>query len=421
MDAPAARNAGILVAAKVVGYAFPLAVLPMLTRPLGPAAYGELVFATSVITFFQILADYGTQVTATRDVSMCRGDDVRTSEILSRVLVFRLLLCVAGYPLLLGFSGLQGYGGGRVLRLSLAYLITVGEALGPTWFFLGREMPLGFAVPTLVARVVTVPLIPLLVRSSADVNVAVMVLTLPWLIAGVLSLAWAVRSIEFTFTMPTWTQLRRELRRGAAAALSSAAASVNQPLSVVMLGTSASGAVLGMYGTAVTVIAAGKQVLVPLNQMAYARTSYLETSDPARTRGARNQAVRWIAAGGAAVSLGLLVAAPLVSSLLFGRAYVDTAPLIRLMAPVPLLFILGQAASTQYLFSTGRGRPVVLAMAAGNLACLAACMALIPSARATGASLGLLAGEVISAGLMLWAGLRAHRAVLPTSRPGPPR
>jgi len=420
---PIARNAGLLIAAKVAGYVFPLIMLPLLTRPLGPAAFGELAFATSLVVFFYLLTEYGSQVTATRAISMCRDDESRTSEVFTRVIAFRLLLCLVGYGLLWAYCAIQGYAGDRFLRVSLAYLIAIGEAINPSWYFMGREIPLGLTVSSLGARAITLPLIPLLVRSSGDATIAVFLVTLPWLLGGAFSLAWALRTFRFTFVRPTIRSLGAELRGGLSAALSSGAASVNQPLTVVILGGAASGFEVGTYGSAVTIIAASKQVLMPLSQLAYARTSFMEARDPERALRARTAAVLWICAGGLVVSVGLFVAAPVVTSILFGRAYASSASLIRLMSLVPFLFVAGQALSTQFLFSSGRGRAVVISMFCGNVACVGACLALVRMSGATGASLSLLLGEAVAAALMAWAGVKARgdlrRLESPGSRPGP--
>jgi PST family polysaccharide transporter len=398
----------MLIAAKVAGYVFPLVVLPLLTRPLGPAAYGELVYATSLVIFFYLLTEYGSQVTATRAISMCRDDDSRTSEIFSRVIVFRLLLCLAGYGLLWAYSAIQAYPTDRFLNLSLAYLITVGEAINPSWYFMGREIPLGLTVSSLSSRAITLPLIPLLVRSSADASIAVFLVTLPWLLGGLFSLIWALQTFRFSFVCPSIRSLAAELRGGLSAALSSGAASINQPLTVVLLGGAASGFEVGTYGSAVTIIAASKQVLMPLSQLAYARTSFMEARDPGSTLRARTKAVLWMGAGGLVVSVGLVVGAPIVTLVLFGRAFASSAQLIQLMSLVPLLFIAGQALSTQFLFSSGRGHFVVISMVCGNLACAVACLALVRVSGASGASLSLLLGEAVAASLMAWAAIKAR-------------
>jgi PST family polysaccharide transporter len=419
---PTVRSAGLLVAAKVASYVFPLVVLPILTRALGPSAYGELVFATSLISIFSLVIEYGAQVTATRAVARAREDDAKTSSIVSRVVTFRLLMCLAGYLVLFGVSTIQGYGSSRFKLLSLAYLINFGDAITLSWFFIGREIPLGLVVTSLASRVLTLPLVALLVRSSSDLEVAVFLVTLPALLGGVLALPWALRSFHFTFRRPSMRSLWSELRDGLAAALSGVAASVNQPLTVVLLGSAAAGATIGEYGTALVVVTAGKQLLMPLSQVAYARTSFLEGQSPERLVDVRTRAVLWVCAWGALASLGLLIGAPLITTVLFGKAFAGSAALIRMMSILPLLFICGQAVGTQFLFSSGRGRVVVAAMAAGNLACLGSVLLLTGRFQANGSALSLVIGEAVATGLMVWAGSLTRKdmqASVRGARPSP--
>ena len=417
---PTVRSAGLLVAAKVASYVFPLVVLPILTRALGPSAYGELVFATAMISIFSLVVEYGSPVTATRAVARARQDDAETSRIVSRVVTFRLLMCLAGYVVLLGVSTFQDYGSSRFTLLSLAYLINFGDAITLSWFFVGREAPLGLVVTSLASRALTLPIVALLVRSSADLEVAVFLVTLPALLGGALALPWALRSFHFTFQLPSMRSLWSELRDGLTATLSGVAASVNQPLTVVLLGSATVGASIGEYGTALVVVTAGKQLLMPLSQVAYARTSFLEGQTPGGLVDARTRAVLWVCAWGALASLGLLIGAPLLTTVLFGRAFAGAAVLIRIMSILPLLFICGQSVGTQFLFLAGKGRVVVAAMAAGNLACLGSVLLLTDRFQANGAAVSLVIGEAVAAGLMVWAG-NLTRKEMRTSAPGSSR
>jgi O-antigen/teichoic acid export membrane protein len=314
-------------------------------------------------------------------------------------------MCLAGYLVLFGVATIQGYGNARFRLLSLAYLINFGEAITLSWFFIGREIPIGLVVTSLASRALTLPLVAILVRSSSDLEVAVFLVTLPALLGGVLALPWALRSFHFTFQRPSMRSLWSELRDGLTATLSGVAASVNQPLTVVLLGSVAAGATVGEFGTALALVTAGKHMLMPLSQAAYARTSFLEGDAPERVIDARTRAVRWICASGAIASLGLLIGAPLLTVVLFGKAFAGSVNLIRMMSLIPLLFICGQAVGTQFLFSAGRGRVVVAAAVAGNLACLASVLFLTRQFQANGAAISLVIGEGVAAGLMVWAGL----------------
>ena len=63
-------------------------------RVLGGELFGQLVFVTDFMYYFIVLADYGFNLTATRDVSIHRDDVDKISRIYSNLMVIKLLLFI---------------------------------------------------------------------------------------------------------------------------------------------------------------------------------------------------------------------------------------------------------------------------------------------------------------------------------------
>lgn len=84
-----------LTGIQMVQYLLPLVTFPYLTRVLGPANFGKVAFAVAFITYFQLITDYGFNLSATREISINRDDPRKVSCIYSSVMVTKtILMCI---------------------------------------------------------------------------------------------------------------------------------------------------------------------------------------------------------------------------------------------------------------------------------------------------------------------------------------
>ena len=95
-----AKNTIMLFVLTFSNYLFNFITVPYQTRVLGPAVYGNLGFATSIMSYFQLLLDFGFMLSATEDISKNREDHSYVSRVLTCV-----TWCKAGL-IALSFSAL---------------------------------------------------------------------------------------------------------------------------------------------------------------------------------------------------------------------------------------------------------------------------------------------------------------------------
>ncbi|HGF9794578.1 TPA: oligosaccharide flippase family protein, partial [Klebsiella quasipneumoniae] len=66
---------------QIANYLLPLLTVPYLVRTIGIANVGLLAFAGAVCTYFQIITDFGFNLSATRQVSINRSNKSILNEI----------------------------------------------------------------------------------------------------------------------------------------------------------------------------------------------------------------------------------------------------------------------------------------------------------------------------------------------------
>lgn len=67
---------------------------------LGPVGYGGLNFSLALIQYFTLLADYGFNLSVTKQISVIRGNKEKISELFWIAMFCKLVLAILGFAVL---------------------------------------------------------------------------------------------------------------------------------------------------------------------------------------------------------------------------------------------------------------------------------------------------------------------------------
>lgn len=157
-----------LLSMQGLNYILPLLTMPYLFRVLGVEKFGLVAFALSTIMFLNVLVEYGFNLSATRDISTYSNNKKKLIEIYSTVFTVKFILIVISLIILsLLIISFDKFSNEWEL-FYLTFLVVIGNALFPIWFFQGIQEMKYISYFNLFAKLFFTIGIFTFVRSSED-------------------------------------------------------------------------------------------------------------------------------------------------------------------------------------------------------------------------------------------------------------
>jgi O-antigen/teichoic acid export membrane protein len=368
------KNIAALYVVQIASYLTPLFTLPWLTRVLGPSGFGELSFCVAVTGYFVLLADYGFNLSATRQIAVCRDDRHLRSVVFWNTMAVKAILGSIGLPLLMALTGLVTRFGEERSLLLINYLTVLGSVLTPTWYFMGCERQVVLSSITVATRLLAVPATFVLVRSAGDLQAAALIPAGLTVVGGLISLGFLIATRQVGFTGVHLSGINAAFRDGLHLFLSTAATSLYQATNTVLLGIFSGSVAVGHFSAAEKIIQACQSLITPISQSIYPRVSRLMHDSQSEAFVLVRKVLKVQGSAACLLSLGLFAFAPLIVRVLFGAQYAETITVLRWLAVVPLLVALSNVFGVQTMLAMGMNKQVArILVCAGALNVLLLC------------------------------------------------
>ena len=256
-------------------FLIPILVIPYVITKVGADGFGEISVAQVIIMFFTTIADYGFNLTATRDVSINRNNPTKLSQVFFTVFLVRLVLCAGLFlAMLLGIFCLPFLRIHSSLYL-LAFVSVLGQSILTTWLFQGIEKMNVIIYISLLARIIFVFCVLCFIKDKDDNIYFIFFSGIGNLFAGLISLLFAYRFLKLSLIIPSINEVKKELARGWHITISNLSVSIYMYINVLLLRLFTNSTIVGYYSIAEKIISIGRQVLSVYFQAIYPQVCQL--------------------------------------------------------------------------------------------------------------------------------------------------
>ncbi|MBN1789466.1 MAG: oligosaccharide flippase family protein [Bacteroidales bacterium] len=222
-------------------------VLPYLTRVLGPEKFGLIAFAQAFIEYFNVMIDYGFNLTATRAISVNNENKSEVNRIFSNVfftkgllLGFSMIIMILVVSLFTKFRMNQG------LYYFSASMV-LGHALFPIWYFQGIEKMKYISIMNLIAKLIFTVCIFIFVRDKSDFMLVPLLNGLGFISVGLISLFIIFHRYKITLFLPSFRDIKITLKEGFAIFISNLAPNLYNNSSTFLLGFFSNNVITGYF------------------------------------------------------------------------------------------------------------------------------------------------------------------------------
>lgn len=169
---------------EVFGMLIPIITLPILTRSLGPSAYGLFLLMLSIFYFGHTIIDYGSNYTSVRLLSKNKDCFHKVKEIFSNTQSLRIFLSILYFLSCVIYANLYLDLNYFIIFIISSFLYLMGYALTPIWYYqaIGR---MGVVTKVLlITKFINLFVILFFIKNENDLSIALLSLSIPIFISG---------------------------------------------------------------------------------------------------------------------------------------------------------------------------------------------------------------------------------------------
>jgi len=252
---------------QVSNYILPLITLPYIVRTIGVEKFGVLSYANVIIFYLNILIDYGFNLSATREISINRGNKKKVSEIFISVILIKFILLIISFLIMVGLLNTFVYLDKYKEIYYFTFLMLIGKVLFPIWYFQGIEKMGYITIINVLSKIFFTILIFIYIKSENDFYLIPLINSLGVILGGFIAFIISLKYIDIF--IPSVSTLMFYFKDSTSLFISNVSIALFTASNTLILGIFADPKIVGIYSSIEKLIIAIKNFFIPIYQGIY--------------------------------------------------------------------------------------------------------------------------------------------------------
>ncbi len=368
----------------------PLITTPYVSRVLGATGIGIYSYAQSIATYFTLAGAVGTTIYGQREIAFARDDKKRRSEVFWQITILRFVgVFIFGFIYFIIF----GFGNEYSLVYRVLMIEVIATAFDVSWFFMGLENFKVTVIRNTIIKLIGIIAVFLFVKSSDDVLIYTMCLTLP-IFLGNISL-WISLPKYLVKVDINSHDIIKHLKPSLVLFMPQLAIEVYTVLDKTMLGILASNInEVGYYTQASKIVKVALMVVTSLGTVMLPAMSYAFAQGKIdEIKNSIKKAFHFVFMLGFAILFGLCAVAKNFVPIFFGPGYDKVVVLMIAISPILIIIAMSNVIGKQYLLPTKQEKYYTISVFTGAIVNFILNWILIVEFDAIGASIATVCAE----------------------------
>ena len=339
---------------QVLNTLLPLITFPYLIRVIGFELFGLLSFAIAFVNYFQVISEYGFNLTGTKDISICDGNQYKLNLVYNEIMTSKIVLTIIGFLLMIVIIYTVPFLDKHWEIYYLTFGIIIGQTLFPYWFFQGIQEMKFITYFNVISKTVFTFLIFIFVKTKLDYWLVPMFTSLGYIVSSIITLFYLRFKKGIRFQMQPLSTVKKCLKDCKHVFLSQVKIVFFNNFNILVLGFVSGNVAVGIYTSAEKIMRGIINLQAPVVATVFPHFSILINTSLEKAL----VQIKKIARIGTTIYILILIPLFIFSKefviLLYGSKGIQSAIIIQILIVIPITIFLNNLLGTQILVNLGK-------------------------------------------------------------------